>query len=102
MPATAEPAWKTTPRAPIARARLRQIVGHLVVDANDPALGRHLAKARAEGFRLNVNLLGEAVLGEHETAVGGDGDVVGAVDAGAVLVDREDRRQGDGLADPVR
>ena len=53
---------------PIARARLRQIVGHLVVDADDPALARHLTKARAEGFRLNVNLLGEAVLGEHEAA----------------------------------
>ncbi|GMA21884.1 proline dehydrogenase family protein [Arsenicicoccus piscis] len=53
---------------PIARRRLRQIVGHLVVDATDPALGKHLAKARAEGFRLNVNLLGEAVLGEHEAA----------------------------------
>ncbi|NNG19971.1 bifunctional proline dehydrogenase/L-glutamate gamma-semialdehyde dehydrogenase [Naumannella sp. ID2617S] len=51
---------------PLARARLRQLVGHLVVDATDPGLGRHLAKARAEGFRLNINLLGEAVLGEEE------------------------------------
>ncbi|AKT51080.1 proline dehydrogenase family protein [Arsenicicoccus sp. oral taxon 190] len=53
---------------PIARKRLRQIVGHLVADAKDPGLAKHLAKARAEGFQLNVNLLGEAVLGEQEAA----------------------------------
>lgn len=51
---------------PLARQRLRQLVGHLVVDAEDPALGKHLAAARAEGYRLNINLLGEAVLGESE------------------------------------
>ncbi|HLS74863.1 MAG TPA: bifunctional proline dehydrogenase/L-glutamate gamma-semialdehyde dehydrogenase, partial [Actinomycetaceae bacterium] len=51
---------------PLARRRLRQIIGHLVVDAHDPALGRHLARARDAGFRLNLNLLGEAVLGEAE------------------------------------
>ena len=53
---------------PIARARLRQIVGHLVVNANDPALGKHQTKARESGFGLNINLLGEAVLGEREAA----------------------------------
>ncbi|MGE9807935.1 bifunctional proline dehydrogenase/L-glutamate gamma-semialdehyde dehydrogenase [Janibacter sp. G1551] len=53
---------------PIARRRLRQIVGHLVVDANDPKLAKHLAASRADGFRLNINLLGEAVLGEEESA----------------------------------
>lgn len=50
---------------PAARVRLRQLVGHLVADAG-PGLGRHIAAARAEGFRLNLNLLGEAVLGEAE------------------------------------
>ncbi|MDO5712689.1 MAG: proline dehydrogenase family protein, partial [Micrococcales bacterium] len=53
---------------PIARKRLRQIIGHLVVDAHDPALGKHVARAGEEGFRLNINLLGEAVLGEAEAA----------------------------------
>ncbi|HLR27691.1 MAG TPA: bifunctional proline dehydrogenase/L-glutamate gamma-semialdehyde dehydrogenase [Ruania sp.] len=53
---------------PLARKRLRQLVGHLVVDAQDPALGKHLAAAKADGRRLNVNLLGEAVLGESEAA----------------------------------
>ncbi|WP_286697079.1 proline dehydrogenase family protein, partial [Dermacoccus sp. UBA1591] len=53
---------------PAARTRLRQLVGHLVVDASDPTLAKHLAKAHADGFRLNINLLGEAVLGETEAA----------------------------------
>ncbi|HIZ99823.1 MAG TPA: bifunctional proline dehydrogenase/L-glutamate gamma-semialdehyde dehydrogenase [Candidatus Janibacter merdipullorum] len=53
---------------PAARARMKQMVGHLVVDSRDPHLGRHLARARADGFRLNINLLGEAVLGEEEAA----------------------------------
>jgi RHH-type transcriptional regulator, proline utilization regulon repressor / proline dehydrogenase / delta 1-pyrroline-5-carboxylate dehydrogenase len=53
---------------PVARHRLRQLVGHLVVDARDPHLARHLARLRHEGFRVNVNLLGEAVLGEDEAA----------------------------------
>ena len=53
---------------PLARTRLRQLVGHLVVDAEDPALANHLAHAKADGRRLNINLLGEAVLGEGEAA----------------------------------
>ncbi|MBA4083711.1 MAG: aldehyde dehydrogenase [Kytococcus sp.] len=53
---------------PAARARMKQMVGHLIVDARDPKLGRHLAAAREDGFRLNINLLGEAVLGEGEAA----------------------------------
>lgn len=51
---------------PLARRRLKQLVGHLVVDASDRPLRRHLAAARAQGRRLNLNLLGEAVLGEDE------------------------------------
>ena len=53
---------------PMARMRLRQLVGHLVVDARDPHLADHLRKAREDGFKLNINLLGEAVLGEAEAA----------------------------------
>ncbi len=53
---------------PLARRRLRQIVGHLVVDAEDPGLARHLQRFSADGIVLNVNLLGEAVLGEAEAA----------------------------------
>ena len=51
---------------PLARRRMRQMVGHLVVDAEPQALESHLGARRADGFSLNVNLLGEAVLGERE------------------------------------
>jgi RHH-type proline utilization regulon transcriptional repressor/proline dehydrogenase/delta 1-pyrroline-5-carboxylate dehydrogenase len=53
---------------PLARRRLRAMVGDLVADATDPGLARHLARLRTEGFRVNVNLLGEAVLGHAEAA----------------------------------
>jgi RHH-type proline utilization regulon transcriptional repressor/proline dehydrogenase/delta 1-pyrroline-5-carboxylate dehydrogenase len=53
---------------PLARARLRQLVGHLVVDSADGPLSRHIARSKAAGYRLNLNLLGEAVLGEKEAA----------------------------------
>ncbi|MBT2514160.1 bifunctional proline dehydrogenase/L-glutamate gamma-semialdehyde dehydrogenase [Arthrobacter sp. ISL-30] len=51
---------------PIARKVLRDMVGHLIVDATDSKLGPAISKIRQEGVHLNVNLLGEAVLGEHE------------------------------------
>ncbi len=51
---------------PLARRRLRQLVAHLVVLAGGRGLRRRLAAARKEGFRLNLNLLGEAVLGDDE------------------------------------
>ncbi|MFF2029056.1 bifunctional proline dehydrogenase/L-glutamate gamma-semialdehyde dehydrogenase [Arthrobacter sp. NPDC058192] len=53
---------------PVARRVLREMVGHLIVDATDAKLGPAIAKIRKEGIKLNVNLLGEAVLGEHEAA----------------------------------
>nr|WP_221377238.1 bifunctional proline dehydrogenase/L-glutamate gamma-semialdehyde dehydrogenase [Actinoplanes polyasparticus] len=51
---------------PIARRVLRRMVGHLVVDATDAKLGRAIAKIKRRDVRLNVNLLGEAVLGRGE------------------------------------
>lgn len=51
---------------PVARARLRQLVGHLVFDADGDKLRRRLDRAREVGVRLNLNLLGEAVLGQGE------------------------------------
>ncbi|MDQ1576217.1 MAG: RHH-type transcriptional regulator, proline utilization regulon repressor / proline dehydrogenase [Microbacteriaceae bacterium] len=59
---------------PIARRVLRQMVGHLVVDATPEKLGPAIAHLRSprdphgHGARLNLNLLGEAVLGEREAA----------------------------------
>ena len=54
------------PVVPIARRVLREMVGHLVVDARPDKLGPALASLRESGARLNLNLLGEAVLGERE------------------------------------
>ncbi|GAA1999367.1 bifunctional proline dehydrogenase/L-glutamate gamma-semialdehyde dehydrogenase [Brevibacterium samyangense] len=51
---------------PAARARLRSMVGHMVVDARDKPFGKAVAHLTADGHRLNINLLGEAVLGEEE------------------------------------
>ncbi|WP_216648787.1 proline dehydrogenase family protein [Agromyces agglutinans] len=51
---------------PIARRVLRGMVGHLVLDATPAKLGPAIAKLRESGNRLNLNLLGEAVLGEQE------------------------------------
>jgi RHH-type proline utilization regulon transcriptional repressor/proline dehydrogenase/delta 1-pyrroline-5-carboxylate dehydrogenase len=59
---------------PIARRVLRGMVGHLVVDATPQKLGpaiEHLRRPsdpQGHGARLNLNLLGEAVLGEKEAA----------------------------------
>jgi RHH-type proline utilization regulon transcriptional repressor/proline dehydrogenase/delta 1-pyrroline-5-carboxylate dehydrogenase len=55
-----------SPVVPIARRVLREMVGHLVVDARPDKLGPAIASLRENGARLNLNLLGEAVLGEHE------------------------------------
>jgi len=51
---------------PLARRRMRGMVGHLVVDAEPDRRRAHLAERRSEGYALNVNLLGEAVLGDGE------------------------------------
>jgi RHH-type proline utilization regulon transcriptional repressor/proline dehydrogenase/delta 1-pyrroline-5-carboxylate dehydrogenase len=51
---------------PIAKAVLRKLVGHLIADARPKKLTKHIAKAKSGGVSLNLNLLGEAVLGEEE------------------------------------
>ncbi|MGL5823332.1 MAG: bifunctional proline dehydrogenase/L-glutamate gamma-semialdehyde dehydrogenase [Nocardioides sp.] len=53
---------------PVVRRVLRRLVGHLVIDATDSSLGAAIGKVRRSGIRLNVNLLGEAVLGPAEAA----------------------------------
>ncbi|MFP7834361.1 bifunctional proline dehydrogenase/L-glutamate gamma-semialdehyde dehydrogenase [Marisediminicola sp. LYQ134] len=54
------------PIVPIARAVLRRMVGHLIIDATPTKLGPAIEKLRTDGVRLNLNLLGEAVLGDDE------------------------------------
>ncbi|MGM1029279.1 MAG: proline dehydrogenase family protein [Actinomycetota bacterium] len=57
-----------TPRLviPIVKRAMRDMVSHLVIDASPNRLARPLARLREGGTRLNVRLLGEAVLGERE------------------------------------
>ncbi|MEX0153240.1 bifunctional proline dehydrogenase/L-glutamate gamma-semialdehyde dehydrogenase [Microbacterium sp. LMI1-1-1.1] len=55
---------------PAARTALRSMVRHLIVDASDRKLGDAISaiRGRGDGIRLNVNLLGEAILGKKEAA----------------------------------
>ena len=53
---------------PIARAALKTLIGHLIIDAGDESLEKSLKKLTKRGDRLNINLLGEAVLGDQEAA----------------------------------
>jgi RHH-type proline utilization regulon transcriptional repressor/proline dehydrogenase/delta 1-pyrroline-5-carboxylate dehydrogenase len=53
---------------PVARRALRHMVGHLIVDATDKRLGKAIKRIKKRNVRLNVNLLGEAVLGKGEAA----------------------------------
>lgn len=50
------------------RARLRQETRGVVLSAREPELSAHLARRRREGASVNLNYLGEAVLGEREAA----------------------------------
>jgi RHH-type proline utilization regulon transcriptional repressor/proline dehydrogenase/delta 1-pyrroline-5-carboxylate dehydrogenase len=50
----------------VAKARMRQLVGHLIADARPRPLTRHIKHAKSDGIKLNLNMLGEAVLGESE------------------------------------
>ena len=54
------------PVVPIARRVLRGMVGHLILDATPKKLDESMTALRRDGARLNLNLLGEAVLGDQE------------------------------------
>jgi RHH-type proline utilization regulon transcriptional repressor/proline dehydrogenase/delta 1-pyrroline-5-carboxylate dehydrogenase len=51
---------------PTAAAVMRHLVSHLILDARPRQLGRQISRLTADGTALNINLLGEAVLGERE------------------------------------
>lgn len=53
---------------PVARRAFQMIIGHLIIDAKPESLGRSISKLRRRGDTLNINLLGEAVLGHEEAA----------------------------------
>jgi len=46
--------------------RLRHEAAGVVLPAEEPAFTRYVARRRADGTRLNVNVLGEAILGDRE------------------------------------
>lgn len=51
---------------PLVTKRLRHESNGVILDAGERSFTRHVARRRGEGVRLNVNVLGEAVLGEAE------------------------------------
>ena len=51
---------------PLVVRRLRAEAAGVILPADDPAFGEHLARRRAEGVRCNVNILGEAIVGDEE------------------------------------
>lgn len=51
---------------PIARRALRAMVSHLIIDATDAKLGTAINRISREGVRLNMNFLGEYILGQEE------------------------------------
>ena len=53
---------------PLSRRKIRQDTADVILRAEPPPLTAHLRQRHAEGLRMNVNLLGEAVLGETEAA----------------------------------
>ncbi|EEH63246.1 aldehyde dehydrogenase (NAD) family protein [Gleimia coleocanis DSM 15436] len=53
---------------PAARKVFARLVGDLVVDVTDAKLGPAIQRLKANGARLNMNLLGEAVLGDKEAS----------------------------------
>ena len=60
---------------PITRRVLRGLVGHLVLDSRPWRLRRGLVHLHNQGVALNINLLGEAVLGHQQALERRDGTV---------------------------
>ncbi len=52
----------------LVRWRVRRLSAGLILDAAPDALGRHVTARRREGLGVNVNVVGEAVLGESEAS----------------------------------
>ncbi|MDE3064939.1 MAG: bifunctional proline dehydrogenase/L-glutamate gamma-semialdehyde dehydrogenase, partial [Acidobacteriota bacterium] len=61
-------ASRVAPRAVLAvvHRRIRDLTSDLIVDARPEVLRRHVERRRRQGLWANVNVLGEAVLGESE------------------------------------
>ena len=53
---------------PLAKQKMRRESSRVILPAEDPLLEPHLHRRREAGLRVNVNILGEALLGEEEAA----------------------------------
>jgi RHH-type proline utilization regulon transcriptional repressor/proline dehydrogenase/delta 1-pyrroline-5-carboxylate dehydrogenase len=54
--------------ARVVRARVKAETHGVILPASDPAFARHVARRARAGIDCNVNLLGEAILGDDEAA----------------------------------
>ncbi len=52
----------------IVNLRVRMAANGIILPAEEALLSRHITKRVADHARLNINVLGEAVLGDHEAA----------------------------------
>ncbi len=52
----------------LVKEKIRSDARSFVLSAEEPAFTKHLQKRHAEGIRINVNFLGEALLGEKDAA----------------------------------
>lgn len=51
---------------PLVKEKMRQETANVILPAEPHLLAQHLQARRSEGVRMNVNLLGESLLGERE------------------------------------
>lgn len=49
--------------------RIDRDMSGVILPADDPAFASYVTRRRGEGFRLNINILGESILGDDEAAV---------------------------------
>ncbi|HEX7859016.1 MAG TPA: bifunctional proline dehydrogenase/L-glutamate gamma-semialdehyde dehydrogenase [Verrucomicrobiae bacterium] len=59
-------AWLPGVAVPLVKEHMQQETANVVLPAEHDLLSEHLARRQREGVRMNLNLLGEAVLGEAE------------------------------------
>ncbi|MGB4711820.1 MAG: bifunctional proline dehydrogenase/L-glutamate gamma-semialdehyde dehydrogenase [Fuerstiella sp.] len=53
---------------PMVKDKMRHETANVIIPAEEDVLRKHLKERRKESVRMNVNLLGEAILGEEESA----------------------------------
>ena len=53
---------------PAARRRVRSELGEVILPSDPGRLARHARRRRRQGIRLNINVLGEAILGDNEAS----------------------------------